>query len=77
MPLYDFNCKLCGKTEERLLPLDEKPTCCGEVMTRLYSMGKVIIKMGYPKWVDRIDDIHKEQAQRGERLRMVHPSEIL
>ena len=78
MPLYDYHCNLCGKSREVLLPIgsDEKPACCGEVMTRKYSMDKVIIRMGYPAWVDRIEDIHKAQEQRGERLRMVHPREV-
>jgi hypothetical protein len=40
------------------------------------QFGKPVIKMGYPAWVDRMEDIHKAQEQRGERLRMIHPSEV-
>ena len=52
------------------------PECCGEVMTRLYKLDTYLIKMGAPLWTDRMDDIHKAQSDRGERLRFVHPSEI-
>ena len=63
--------------EEILSRMDvSAPVCCGEVMTRKYTMGRMRIKSGYPIWVDRIDDIHKAQADRGERLRMPHPREV-
>lgn len=45
-------------------------------MTRRYTVDHVVIKMGAPLWTGRMDDIHKAQSQRGERLRFVHPSEI-
>ena len=78
MPLYDYSCARCGKTTERYLPTMDSPTplCCGEVMTRCVGGGRLLIKMKYPLWGDRIDVIHKAQAQRGERLRYVHPSEV-
>lgn len=77
MPLYDFICDKCGKSLEILTPMGGKPSvCCGEVMTRKYSMGKILIKEKYPLWIDRIDDIHKRESQNGERLRFVHPSEV-
>jgi hypothetical protein len=58
-------------------PIDhEKPLCCGEVMTRLYTIDTLKIKMKYPLWVDRIDDINKAQEQRGERLRLPHPKTV-
>lgn len=76
-PLYDYTCDVCGKTEERYLPINhDKPTCCSLPMRRLYS-GGILIKWHYPLWVNRMDDIHKAQEQRGERLSFVHPSEIL
>ena len=40
-------------------------------------MGNMLIKEKYPLWVDRMEDIHKSQEQRGERFRMIHPSEVL
>jgi len=46
-------------------------------MRRLYNMGNMLIKEKYPLWVDRMEDIHKAQEQRGERFRMIHPSEVL
>ena len=76
MPLFDYTCDRCRKTREYYLPMEhEAPICCGVFMRRLYS-GQIIVKMGYPSWVNRIDDIHKAQAERGERLRYVPPSEI-
>ena len=76
MPLYEFACGKCGKTQELLLPLEhESPACCNTIMRRVYS-GRVKIKVKYPLWVDRIDDIHKAQEQRGERLRYVYPQEV-
>jgi len=45
-------------------------------MRRVYA-GRVLIKGKYPLWVDRIEDIHKAQEDKGEKLRFVHPSEVL
>ena len=77
MPLYDFTCDDCGEYTERYLPLQhEAPKCCNKFMRRVYSVEIMLIKEKYPLWVDRMDDIHKAQTQRGERLRYVHPREI-
>jgi putative FmdB family regulatory protein len=78
MPLYDFACDKCGKKDEFYLSTSDKPApeCCGQSMTRLYGMGSLRIEMGYPKWIDRIDEIHKRQADRGERLTLPHPREV-
>lgn len=83
MPLYDFICDTCGKSTELLLPIQhDTPSCCGLSMRQVYKgfyKGNRFLfsKKGYPRWVDRIEDIHKAQEERGERLRFVHPSEIL
>jgi hypothetical protein len=78
MPIYDYICDTCNKYETRYLPMNhEKPMCCGSVMRRVYNIDILKIKWHYPLWVNRIDDIHKAQEQRGERLRFVHPSEVL
>jgi hypothetical protein len=45
-------------------------------MERVYEMRVFKIKQGDELWLHRMDDIHKAQAQRGERLRFVHPREI-
>lgn len=77
MPLYDYVCQKCGKSDEMYLSLEhQKPTCCGADMRMLYS-SQVHIRIKYPLWVDRMDDIHKAQEEKGERLRFVHPSEVL
>ena len=77
MPLYDFTCEICGKTIEMLLLIEHNiPTCCGSVMRRVYA-GRILLKEKYPLWVDRIEDIHKAQEEKGEKLRFVHPSEVL
>ena len=77
MPLYDYVCPQCGNTKEvKALMSDNPPECCGGVMNRQYT-GSVIIKWKHPLWVDRIDDKQKVQADRGERLKFVHPREVL
>lgn len=76
MPLYDFRCNKCGKEIEVLSKVGETPICCGEPMERLYRWGDTLVKWKYPMWVDRIDEIHKKQADKGERLRYVHPKEV-
>jgi putative FmdB family regulatory protein len=77
MPIYDYSCGKCGKSTEVYRPRSDSsaPDCCGEPMTRQFS-GELIIKMGYPAWVDRMDDIHKAQSDKGERLRYIYPQEV-
>mgnify|MGYP001615385180 CR=1 FL=1 len=76
--IYDYQCGKCHQTTEAYVPtvVSPGPSCCGEVMTRVFTVDVLKIKMKYPLWVDRMDDIHKAQEQRGERLRYVHPKEI-
>jgi putative FmdB family regulatory protein len=58
MPLYDFRCPVCGKIEERFLPINsDAPVCCEVPME--YGAGSVVsfrIKgLGYNsrrKWMD-------------------------
>jgi len=78
VPLYDFKCDRCQQIKEVYLKTSEKPApeCCGESMTRQYCAGDVVVKFGPALWMNRMDDIHKAQEQRGEKLRFVHPSEI-
>lgn len=77
MPLYEYVCAVCGRTAERLLPMNSPaPLCCGQAMTRQWGGGHLIIKMKFPLWVEKMDDIHKAQEQRGERLRLVQPWEV-
>lgn len=85
MPLYDYICDTCGKYTEVILPIQHNtPTCCDSSMRRVYkpfcrlaTEGILFYGKNYPRWVDRMEDIHKAQEQRGERLRFVHPSEVL
>uniref|UniRef100_A0A6M3J4T9 Putative regulatory protein FmdB zinc ribbon domain-containing protein n=1 Tax=viral metagenome TaxID=1070528 RepID=A0A6M3J4T9_9ZZZZ len=75
MPLYDYECGKCGLVKEVLAKNEASPPlCCDEVMNRQY--GIPLIKIKYPLWVDRIDDIHKSQADKGQRFRFVHPKEV-
>jgi hypothetical protein len=77
MPLYDYVCEKCGKSESVLSHIDcETPICCGLSMGRLYT-GGCTIKEKYPLWVNRMEDIHKKQQEHGERLRLIHPKEVL
>lgn len=84
MPLYEYECQICGNRSEVLAQMgDMPPTCCGAVMRRIYQ-GSVAVRDSKSVtgkrnelWIDRIDDIHKRQADRGERLRLPHPSEVM
>lgn len=37
---YDYNCKKCGKTEEKIHSMNDEPTyiCCGAKMVKLLSV---------------------------------------
>ena len=82
-PLYDYVCNECGNVRECYLPMEHKPPeCCGVLMRRLYGAVAVrdsrsLTGKRNELWIDRMDDIHKAQEQRGERLRFVHPKEVL
>jgi putative FmdB family regulatory protein len=77
MPLYDYQCEKCGKTEEVLaLSTDVAPPCCGDTMTRLYTAGDMRVRVGYPIWINRMEEIHKRQADKGQRLSNIHPREV-
>ena len=77
MPIFDFKCNHCGKVDEVLVQESGLiPQCCGEVMNRQYTVENHISKYTPPLWVFRMDEIHKAQAQRGERLRMIYPKEV-
>ncbi len=83
MPIYEFQCQ-CGKREEVLARIgDSPPECCGAVMSRIYSGSvgicdsKSLSGKRNELYIDRIDEIHKRQADRGERLQFVHPSQVM
>ena len=76
MALYEFACTVCGVKQESLMsPGNPVPECCGQGMVRVWS-GNLGIKSGPPLWTYRIDEIHKRQADKGERLRFVGPAEV-
>lgn len=76
MPLYEFHCERCGKSLDVILPIvHNTPACCNKVMKQAITKPSRI-KVGPPLWTGRMDDIHKAQEQKGERLRFVHPKEI-
>jgi len=79
MPIFDFECK-CGHVFERFvwdaehIPLCNE--CHGSMVKRIYTVGLMNIKSGYPLWVDRIDDKQKRQEDKGERVTLPHYSEV-
>jgi len=77
MPVYEFHCGLCGRKDDWYVnsPKRPLPECCERPMTRTFA-GSFLIKQGPPLWTDRMDEIHKRQADRGEKLRIVQPWEI-
>ena len=78
MPIYDVRCKTCGAVEERYSPdrgqILRCGSCSGET-ERLFT-GTFRVKIGYPAWVDRIDDYQKRQVDRGEMPTLPHPAEV-
>ena len=77
MPIFDLKCSVCGKVAEMFVwPGGGMPECCATPMVRLYTVGKHLDKYSAPLWVGRMEEIHKAQEQRGERLRMVYPKEV-
>ena len=77
MSTHRYQCYKCQNITS--FTPEDKPneTChCGGRLVKT-STGTMSLGHDYPLWVDKMDDIHKEQEDRGERLRIVHPSEIL
>lgn len=38
MPLYEYQCSICGETSEMVQSFDEPiPSCCGQLLDRLLS----------------------------------------
>jgi putative FmdB family regulatory protein len=70
MPVFDFHCKDCRHLQEKLIRSpNPRITCesCGSVnMERLYTIDYFNIKMGYPLWVDRVDDHQKRQVDKAD-----------
>ncbi len=84
MPVYDYECQSCEERKEVLAQMgDPPPQCCDAVMSRIFigSVGirdsRAITGVRNELFIDRIDEIHKRQADKGERLRFVHPSEVM
>ena len=86
MPVYEYVCESCGTPQEVYAQMGASPPqCCDTIMRRVYSGSNFrdfsshpfIGRKGKELWNNRMDEIHKRQADRGERLRMVHPKEIL
>ncbi len=84
MPLYEYECSRCGNRSEIIAEIGgSPPECCGTAMTRTFS-GSVAIRDSrsltgkrQELWINRLDDFHKRQADRGERLTLPHPREVL
>ena len=75
MPLYQFKCRKCPNELEMIRwTFPDPPMCCGELMA--LQFGTPAIRMGYPLWVDRMDDIQRRETQNGGRMRLPHPKEV-
>lgn len=83
MPVYKYQCRICGKQREVIARMgDKSPLCCGVEMSRQLNIVSVrdsnsLTGKRNELWLNRIDEIHKRQADKGERLRLPHPSEVL
>lgn len=77
MPTHKYQCVVCGGMTS-FIP-EDKPdqVCwCGGKLVKT-SIGEMQNEHAYPLWVDKVDDIHKEQADKGERLTMVYPWDVM
>jgi putative FmdB family regulatory protein len=79
MPLYEFECENGHRFEGVYLITSKPPPCpkCGKPTKRLISLPAYFKITGYPKWVDRIDDHQKRQAEKGEKPTLPQPKEVL
>ena len=77
MPTYEYECEKCGRFEMLAYDIKDK-LCpqCGTLAKRKLSSFTFKFK-GYPKFIDRIDDYHKRQVDKGEIPTMPHPQEVL
>lgn len=48
MPSYDYVCQTCGGTTtvQREMGEDREPTCCGQIMSRIWTATPVHFKTG-------------------------------
>ena len=78
MPIWDCKCEECGAVNEYFYrnPTNQKKCCrCGsEHLKKL--MGSLSFKMGYPLWVDRIDEVQRRQEDKGITPDLPHPREV-
>ncbi len=83
MPIYESVCDKCGKRSEVVAQMgDQPPECCGGVMTRKYSSvairdSRSLTGKRNELFINRIDELNKRQADRGEKLKLPHPKEVL
>ena len=79
MPIFDFDCEVCGTRFEKLIRNGRPPICpeCHSVRIQK-RMGTFSYKsVGYPEFVDRIDEHQKRQVDRGEQPTLPHPSQVM
>ncbi len=79
MPLFEFDCKDCGVRFERIIKNGEKLKCpnCQSERTQKQMSTFSFKFVGYPSFVDRIDDHQKRQVDKGEKPTLPHPSQVL
>ena len=80
MPLYDYICEKCSHQEERFQHSYKIKTApcskCGGVMHKQFPLI-ARVRMGPSLFVNRIDELQKRQADKGETPTLPHPSKVL
>lgn len=79
MPIFEFNCTDCGQSFEVLIRNGDSSNCpkCHSRNTQKRMSTFSFKFVGYPGFVDRIDDLQKRQVDRGEKPTLPHPSQVL
>ena len=78
MPIYEYECH-SGHRVDVIQNMDgQSPICakCGAEMGRVISAPARIKILNKAGWLNRIHEIHKRQADKGEKLRLPHPKEV-
>ena len=78
MPIYEYECHRGHKVDVIQDMNGQTPICeiCGAKMERLVSAPARIKVINNAGWLNRIHEIHKRQADKGEKLRLPHPKEV-
>ena len=76
MPLYEYECKTCGKHEDAFRKISEHkngPKCCGEIMSQVLGKHYVIPDLD-PYWDENLgkEPLYVKSKQHRKKLMKEH-----